>query len=185
MKTIFSVICVMFLVACLDVGQIQSNSRPQSDVQITGLVSDCRDGKEYRMPRIDIYAYRLGSAPQIEQILVQLRRTVSTNPEGFQEFFDQYEQLLDLVGRTPPEKHERTNRTGVYQLSGLAKNTRYLVLMIGYLEDQPAFYDWKETARLNSGTLEMNFSMGTPEACGTQKSTGRHVRWRRWVRSSW
>jgi hypothetical protein len=41
--------------------------------------------------------------------------------------------------------------------------------MIGELEDEPSFYDWKETGGLNQGTLEVNFPMGTPDSCGTQK----------------
>ena len=160
--------------------QVRPNSNQEASAQITGYVSDCNDGKEYRMPRMDVYAYPMGSAPQIEESLARLREIVDqqivdeqagsmkAEAEYLEPYFAEYGVLLDLTETKLAALHVRTNRNGVYRLTGLPLNERYLILMIGRLEDEPSFYGYKETEKLTPGTHELNFPMGGPETCGEQ-----------------
>ena len=138
--------------------QLRRSDSPSSTIEITGFVSNCSNGGEVRMPGVNVYAYRLNSVPQIEASLKEMNDASATA------FFEYYSELQTLIENTPAAVHAQTDTNGTYRLDSLRLNDRYLVLMIGHLESEPAFFDYKETEQLTSGRHTIDFSM----PCGSQ-----------------
>jgi hypothetical protein len=134
-----------------------------SDASIKGNSKGCFAGKPYRPGKVEIYVFEVGAAPEIPKLIHQMEGYASRNDfQGQQKFFDSYNQLLHLVGVTKALERILSDQFGTFAFSNLPTGVSVIVVGISPMEDDPAFYAYKELAGLKKGdnTVTLDFARG-------------------------
>lgn len=150
----------------------QATSR---DVEISGTVTDCWQGKRYPVRKLRIYVLTMQESERIRVILQGMK---GLPPGADRKTTEQFSRAAEeLVSATKSLKNQpkmtKTDESGKFAIRGIKTGRKYLVLAISWeVEDEIAYFNYVITDSLKPTPLQLDFYMGPDEKvdCRTEKS---------------
>jgi hypothetical protein len=160
----------LFLILILALG-LQSGvqvpvTAQTSDVRIKGASTGCFAGKRYHPGKVGIYLFDVSVAPEIPKLIHEMEGYASrSDSQSQQKFFDSYNKLLQLVRVSTALERIRSDQFGNFTLRNLSTGLSVIVVGISPMEDDPAFYAYRELAGLRKGDNAVTLDFARGEIC--------------------
>ncbi len=137
-----------------------------SAVSIKGTSKGCFAGKIYHPGKVEIFVFDVGASPEIPQLIHQMDGYASRDdPQSQHKFFASYNQLLHLVRVSKALGRIRSDQLGNFTFSNFSTGLSVIVIGISPMEDDPAFYAFRELGKLKHGDNAVTLDFARGDSC--------------------
>ena len=157
---------ILILALGLQLGLQVPVTAQTTDVRIKGASRGCFAGKRYHPGKVGIYLFDVSVAPEIPKLIHEMDGYASrSDSQSQQKFFDSYSHLLQLVRVSKSIERIQSDHFGNFTLSGLSTGLSVIVVGISPMEDDPAFYAYRELEGVKKGDNFVTLDFTRGESC--------------------